>query len=170
MGPLAGLPVEVLLAAGYAAFLLAVAAALEGVARHSRARAGRLETAGFRYHEAHDRWECPQGEHLVRVGEDRARHVVRYRAHAHVCNACPLKGDCTDSDDGREIARSVTPWLESEIGRFHRGLSLALVLLAALVLAVGVARHPDGTEGMGLAGFLGLVAITGVRLAAGLRS
>ena len=48
MHPLAGLQVEVLLAAGYAAFLLAAAAALEGLARHSRACAGRLETAGFR--------------------------------------------------------------------------------------------------------------------------
>ena len=32
------------------------------------------------------------------------------------------------------------------------------MLLARLVLAVGLARHPDGTEGMALAGLLGLVA------------
>ena len=56
---------------------------------------------------------------------------MRYRAKAHVCNACPRKDACTDSDHGREIVRPLDPWPHSEAGRFHRGISLLLVVLGA---------------------------------------
>ena len=66
---------------------------------------------------------------------------MRYRAKAHVCNACPRKDACTDSDRGRGIVRPLDPWPHSEAGRFHRGLSLMLVALSLLVLVVGAARN-----------------------------
>ena len=67
---------------------------------------------------------------------------MRYRAKAHICNGCPRKEACTDSDHGREIVRPLDPWPHSEAGRFHRGLSLVLVALALLVLvAAGVRNH-----------------------------
>ena len=65
---------------------------------------------------------------------------MRYRAKAHICNGCPLKDACTDSDSGREIVRPLDPWPHSEAGRFHRGLSLVLVGLSLLLLVVGRAR------------------------------
>jgi hypothetical protein len=136
---------EVLLAAGYAGFLLAGAFVLEWLSAHTHRRSLRYRTAGFTYDDRHDAWRCPEGEHLWPHELDHEHRLVRYRAKAHVCNACPRKESCTDSDRGREIVRPLDPWPHSEAGRFHRAVSLTLVALAMLVLAVGGARHhrPD---------------------------
>lgn len=42
----------------------------------------------------------------------------------HVCNACPSKHRCTDSDRGREIVRPLDPWPHSEAGRLHRATGI----------------------------------------------
>ena len=132
---------EAILAGGYAAFLLAAAVAIEWLSAHTHRRSLRYRTAGFTYHEQHDHWECPEGQHLWPHELDRERRLVRYRAAAHVCNGCPRKEACTDSDRGREIVRPLDPWPHSEAGRFHRGLSLVLVVLALAVILVGGARN-----------------------------
>lgn len=132
---------EVVLAAGYAAFLLAAAVVVEWLSAHTHRRSLRYRTAGFTYNEQHDHWQCPEGQHLWPHDFDHERRLVRYRAKAHICNGCPRKGACTDSDTGREVVRPVDPWPHSEAGRFHRGLSLLLVALALLVIAVGAVRH-----------------------------
>ena len=115
---------------------------LEWLSAHTHRRSLRYRTAGFTYHEQHDHWECPEGEHLWPHEFDRERRLVRYRAKAHVCNGCPRKDACTDSDRGREIVRPLDPWPHSEAGRFHRGLSLMLVALALLVIVVGGRPQP----------------------------
>ena len=132
---------EAILAGGYAVFLLAAALTIEWLSAHTHRRSLRYRTAGFTYHEQQDHWECPEGQHLWPHEFDRDRRLVRYRAKAHICNGCPLKRACTDSDDGREIVRPLDPWPHSEAGRFHRGLSLMLVALALLVIVVGAARN-----------------------------
>jgi hypothetical protein len=145
---------EVVLAAGYAALLIAVALVLEWLSAHTHRRALRYRTAGFTYSDDHDHWECPEGQHLWRHEVDHERRLVRYRAQAHVCNGCPRKHACTDSDSGREIVRPLDPWPHSEAGRFHRGLSLMLVALAILILVVEGARHHGGQEAALLAAVL----------------
>lgn len=137
---------ETLIFAGYAGFLLLAAVVLEWLSAHTHRRALRYRTAGFTYHEQHDHWQCPEGEHLWPHEFDHERRLVRYRAKAHICNGCPRKEACTDSDRGREIVRPLDPWPHSEAGRFHRGLSLTLVALALLVIAVAGARNHDGIE------------------------
>lgn len=132
---------EVLLAAGYAALLVAGAFLLEWLSSHTHRRALRFRTAGFAYDGTHDYWLCPEGEHLWPHEFDRERRLVRYRARAHVCNACPSKHRCTDSEHGREIVRPLDPWPHSEAGRFHRVVALLLTALAALILLVVLARH-----------------------------
>ena len=156
---------EVLIAAGYSAGLIAGAFLLEWLSAHTHRRALRYRTAGFAYDPAHDHWQCPEGEYLWPREFDRERRLVRYRAKAHVCNACPRKGDCTDSDRGREIARPVDPWphSEAEIVRHHRpGEAVLLVslfvvaVLAGRWLARDLARHPANfpepspSQGLGL--------------------
>ena len=132
---------EVLLAAAYAGFLTLGAFGLEWLSAHTHRRTLHYRTAGFSYDETHDHWVCPEGEQLWPHEFDRELRLVRYRARAHVCNACPSKNRCTDSDRGREIVRPVDPWPHSEAGRFHRVVALLLVALAALVLLLELARH-----------------------------
>jgi hypothetical protein len=155
---------EVVLAAGYASLLVLVALVLEWLSAHTHRRSLRYRTAGFTYHEAHDHWDCPEGEQLWPHEFDHERRLVRYRAKAHICNACPRKDACTDSDRGREIVRPLDPWPHSEAGRFHRGLSLMLVGLAVLILLVEGARHHHADEAALLLAVLATAVVAALRL------
>jgi hypothetical protein len=152
---------EVLLAAGYAGALTAGAFLLEWLSAHTHRRSLRFRTAGFSYDEIHDHWQCPEGEHLWPHEFDEERRLVRYRAKAHVCNGCPRKEACTDSDGGREIVRPLDPWPHSEAGRFHRGMSLLMVVLSLLILAVEVTRNHRPAEAALLAALFALIALGG---------
>jgi hypothetical protein len=160
---------ETFLAAGYGSFLLALALALDWLARHTHHRSDRYRTAGFAYHEHLDAWECPEGQHLWRHEDDRERRLVRYRGKPRVCNACPAKPRCTDSDEGREIVRFLDPWIASEAGRFHRGVSVLLVGLAGLIAVVALVRNHE-LEGLLVLGpLLATAALVAWRLALALR-
>lgn len=137
---------EVLLFTGYAGVLLAGGCALDRLARHSSARADRYRTAGFRYHPQHDAWVCPQDQMLWPTGYDEQQQLMRYRAKASVCNACPVKQACTSSPHGRELTRPTQPWPHSEAARFHRGLVLVLIALAALLIAATAVRHHQNSD------------------------
>jgi Transposase DDE domain len=132
---------EALLAAGYGGALLLGAALLEWLSSHTHRRALRFRTAGFTYHGGLDAWICPEGEHLWPYELDDERRLMRYRARAQVCNACPVKHRCTDSSEGREVVRPLDPWPHSEAGRFHRVLALMLVALACLIALLALARN-----------------------------
>jgi hypothetical protein len=134
---------EVEIVGAYAVVLLAVAAVLDWLGQHTQRRSERFRTAGFRYQPQHDAWTCSQDEMLWPMEYDAERHLVRYRAKPSVCNACHVKPDCTDSLQGREVIRPLAPWPHSEAGRFHRGMSLVIVGLAAVLLLVAAVRHPQ---------------------------
>lgn len=151
---------EVIMAAGYAGMLLAAAFVLEWLSAHTHNRSQEFRNAGFDYDEQHDLWVCHQGEQLWPKEFDRERRLVRYRAKPSVCNACPLKEECTDSDEGREIVKSFDPWPHSEAGRFHRGIALVLVGLALMILAVEFVRHHEPVEAALLAGVAALSALS----------
>jgi hypothetical protein len=161
---------EVILAAGYAALLIAGAFVLEWLSEHTHRRSLRYRTAGFTYDETLDHWRCPEGQALWPHELDHERRLVRYRAKAHVCNRCPAKDSCTDSDHGREIVRPLDPWPHSEAGRFHRGISLLMVALAAMILVVECVRHHQPGEAALVLGLLALCALAGRRLLRDLRS
>jgi hypothetical protein len=160
---------EILLAAGYAGFLTCGAFVLEWLSAHTHRRSLRYRTAGFAYDSTHDHWRCPEGEHLWPHELDRELRLVRYRARAHVCNACPSKVRCTDSDHGREIIRPLDPWPHSEAGRFHRVIALLMIGLSSLILLVEVARHHAPPEAAVLLGLLALIVLAGRRLLRDLR-
>ena len=155
---------EAVLAAGYAMALVVVALVLEWLSAHTHRRALRFRTAGFAYDEAHDNWVCPEGEQLWPHELDHERRLVRYRAKAHICNGCPSKIFCTDSDEGREIVRPLDPWPHSEAGRFHRGLSLMLVGLALMILVVESVRHHGAQELAALGAAAAITTLAGRRL------
>jgi hypothetical protein len=161
---------EALLAVIYASGLVLVAFCVEWLSAHTHRRALRYRTAGFDYIVDHDHWLCPEGEQLWPHAFDRERRLVRYRARAHVCNACRSKHRCTDSDSGREIVRPLDPWPHSEAGRFHRVIALLLVCLAGLVLVVVLVRQHTAAEAALLGGMLALTALAGRWLLRDLRN
>jgi hypothetical protein len=160
---------EVLLAVGYAIFLLGVAFGLDLLARHSHARSERYRTAGFTYHPSHDAWICPEDQILLRSEVDHGRRLIRYRGRPQICNHCPVKTECTDSDEGRELVRAMDPWPHSEAGRFHRGISLAVALIAGLILAAESTRNHAPLELAVLGAVLAAVILVAWHLHAAFR-
>ena len=161
---------EVVLAAGYTGLLVTGAFVLEWLSAHTHRRSLRYRTAGFAYDEAHDRWRCPEGQDLWPQEFDQERRLVRYRAKAHICNGCPRKEACTDSDRGREIVRPLDSWPHSEAGRFHRTIALLMVALAMLILVAEVVRHHEAPEAVLIGALLAACALAGRWLLADLRS
>lgn len=163
-----GIDVEVLLAAAYAGFLLIIAACLELAARYSHHRSERMSLAGFRYDARADLWTCPNNEKLLRADADYRPGTIFYRAAAHACNNCPVKSRCTDSMHGRVIEHRPDSWLDSELRRFHRGISLMLVVLATLILTVELARYTSRRDRLVTCATLAVVGFYGVHLVSGL--
>jgi hypothetical protein len=137
---MAGVSLECTLMLGYALSLALIALALEWIAGHAHRRSLRQNTAGFTYRPDRDIWRCPRDQHLFPVFSDTARGRVIYRAPAATCNACPSKAACTDSNDGREIEQNTLSELEYGMKRFHRAVSLTLLVLACVILGVELAR------------------------------
>lgn len=149
-----GVHIEVLLAGGYALLLVGVSVILELVARHAHNRSEHFRNSGFVYKKQMDVWQCPTGIHLTREQTDFQRKIATYRAPAHKCNGCHVKGDCTDSHHGRVLESRLDAWLQSELNRFHRGISLTLLLLAVLILAVETFRYQTARDWMVLVALL----------------
>lgn len=159
-----GIHTEAILAAGYALLLVGVAGVLEYLARHSHRRSEQYRNSGFVYKRKLDAWECPTGHHLTRVETDFDRRIARYRAPAHKCNVCHCKKDCTNSDNGRELESRLDAWVQSELHRFHRGISLSLFLLATVILAGEMIRHHDPSDLILLGILLAPIGFTGSKL------
>jgi transposase len=62
--------------------------------------------AAFTYDAEQDVYRCPQGQVLTLKWIDEAGERAVYRARAAACNACPVKGECTKSSQGRLVSRS----------------------------------------------------------------
>jgi hypothetical protein len=155
---------EILIVVAYSLFLLLAAACLEGVARHTHRRSERWHVAGFRYDVSADLWTCPNNEKLLRAETDYARGTIFYRAAPHACNSCAMKSRCTNSSEGRVIEHRPDSWLDSELRRFHRGISLLLVGLAAALLCAELLRYSGQNDRLVTGGGLLLVVCYGLRL------
>ena len=71
-----------------------------------RGRKGRFAKSAFAYDEARDAYGCPGGQWLTSTDRGRdgqGREYRRYRTAA--CAACPLRGRCTGSAQGRSVKR-----------------------------------------------------------------
>jgi len=160
--------VEYILMLGYAISLAFIALLLEWVARHAHRRSLEATTLGFTYHPDRDVWRCPQDQHLFPVLSDSTRGAAIYRAPAAACNACRSKAACTDSNHGREIERREVNGLEYGMKRFHRAMSLTLVVLASLILVIEFCRVSGLYPRIVLLSFLTPFCLTILRLTANL--
>jgi len=164
-----GVHLEVFLALAYALFLIGVAFLLERLARRSQKRAEGYQHSGFIYFRDLDYWECPAGHQLVQLRTDHQRRVTTYRAPASACNSCSLKLNCTDSDEGRLLERRLDTWIESELRQFHRGISLALLLLATVILLGEIFRYHSFRDRESLVALLLPLGLAQAKLLASLR-
>ena len=130
------LGLEQVLLLAYIILLWAGGWVLEVLARAHYHRAERYAHHGFSYDAELDRYECPQGELLTLHTFDDRNKLAIYKAPAASCNECVLKAFCTPHDEGRRVYRSLAAFHETDIGRFHRRLSLTIVAVA-LAFAVG---------------------------------
>jgi hypothetical protein len=121
---------------GYVVILWVGGWALELLARAHFHRARRYAHAGFTFDSELDRYECPQGELLTLHTFDDRDKLAIYKAPASSCNECALKAFCTPHDEGRRVYRSLAEFHETDVGRFHRLLSL-LILAVALAFSAG---------------------------------
>jgi hypothetical protein len=160
---------EPLLATGYTLLLALIAGGLEWMGRHSHRRADQYHTKGFHFRKDQAHWECPMGARLHLTEVDHELRVIQYRAPACTCNGCSMKPDCTDSDNGRVISVPMDPWLTSAIGRFHRGISLSILVLAGLIVTIEILRHNHGMELPTLVVIMVMVSLFGLNLVRGLR-
>ena len=152
---------EVVLVAGYAGVPARGAPSLlEWLSAHTHRRVAALPHRGLHLRRASTTTgSAPRAQHLWPHEFDHERRLVRYRAKAHICNGCPRKEACTDSDHGREIVRPLDPWPHSEAGRFHRGLSLMLVALRAARARRRRRAQPRAGRGRAAARRAGCVAV-----------
>lgn len=162
--------IEYVLMLGYAVGLSIIALLLELAARHAHQRSLNTATVGFTYHPDRDIWQCPRDQHLFPVFSDSARGVVVYRAPASACNSCRSKAACTDSNSGREIERRTANGLEYGMQRFHRAMSLTLLLLASVILATEMVRAVGLYPRLVLAAVLAAFCIVMWRLGMAMRT
>ena len=125
--------VSVVLVSGYALLLLLIAWALDRAGARSSARSAAWRTGNFLYHENQDAWKCHQDQWLYPVAFDPEKRVIRYQGQHAICGRCPVKAECSPTPGPREVTRPIDPWPHSEAGRFHRGISLSVGVIAVLM-------------------------------------
>lgn len=135
----------------YVAVVLVGARVVEILARNHFERASRHGEHGFEYVDDEDHYLCPEGERLSLHLCDEPKRLAIYRAPAHRCNDCALKGSCTPHDEGRHLYRSLAMWIETDVGRFHRRLSLLMFAAGAILSTAALSRW------WGQAGFASLI-------------
>lgn len=165
-----GVSLEFVLMLGYAITLALIAFLLELAARHAHHRSLSICTVGFTYHPDRDIWRCPEEQHLFPVFSDWSKKTVVYRAPASTCNACRRKAACTDSNNGREIERKTSSGLEYGMQRFHRAMSVTLLVLASLILVVELFRANGIYPRLLLAGVLAVFCIAVLHMSKALLS
>ncbi len=111
---------------------------LELLARVHYHKAQKHAHQGFAFDLQLDRYECPQGELLTLQTFDDRNKLAIYKAPASSCNACVLKTFCTPHEEGRHVYRSLAEFQETDVGQFHRWLSLIILAVSVVFSAGGV--------------------------------
>ena len=157
---------EVLLAAGYALFLLAAALGLDLLARHSQRALGPLPHGGLQLPPPPRRLGVPGGP---APAARRARRPAARRALPGAgarLQRLPGEGATAPTPTtGREVVRPLDPWPHSEAGRFHRGISVALACLAGVIATIALVRHHGFADAVALGVALAATAAALPRLA-----
>jgi hypothetical protein len=123
----------------------------------------------FTYEAETDQYRCPEGQPLRRVTRKRTEGVTVYQADAVTCNSCPVKAQCTASDQGRQIHRPFAAAYLDRVRGYHttEAYKRAMCKREAWVEPLfGEAKDWHGLRRFRLRG-LEKVNIEGLRIAAG---
>jgi transposase len=74
----------------------------------------------FPYDAAQDVYRCPRGQLLRPYRRAYQAQKTEYRGEATVCNACPLKAQCTPSDHGRQLHRHFAEAYLDRVRGYHQ--------------------------------------------------
>ena len=157
------------MASGYCLLLVGLAYGIDALARRAASVAEGGVSGGFRYHEDHDAWTCPEDQWLWPQSFDPDNRLMRYRASPSICNACPVKDSCTTSSSGREVQRAVDVWPASEAARFHRGIACVVVVLGLAWPLATAATGPGRSSVLVLAVAAGMALVISLPLWSHLR-
>lgn len=127
---------EVVFVCAYSAVLLVVAVIFDRLGQRSAVKSAAWRTGNFLYHDDADAWKCHEDQWLWPASFDPDKRVIRYVGQHEICGRCPAKTECSPSPGPRELTRQVDPWPHSEAGRFHRGVSVAIIAVALMMVAV----------------------------------
>jgi hypothetical protein len=141
--------IELWLMLAYVAAVILGARLLESLAQAHFARAQRLSLAGFHYDEEQDHFHCENGARLSLKVLDHNRRTAVYAAPAPRCARCPDRHKCTPHEEARHVYRSLAEWSETDVGRFHRAVSLVMFAAASLLMLVALCKW-GGQGGTGL--------------------
>jgi hypothetical protein len=139
---------ELWIVLSYAAAVLAGARIVEVLAQAHFNRALRYGQHGFEYLETHDVYRCPQGEYLSIHSVDPNGRFAVYRAPPASCRECRFKARCVPAGEGRLIFRSMAAWAETNVGLFHRRISV-IMFAATVVICLSGLRRWAGQAGSG---------------------
>jgi transposase len=74
----------------------------------------------FQYDAEQDQYICPKQHELPLWSRRKSEETFVYRADVEVCNACPVKGECTGSKSGRHIFRSFYQEFIDKVKAYHQ--------------------------------------------------
>ena len=140
---MSGVATDSLLAAGYGLFLVLVALGLDALARHSHRRSELYRTAGFSLPRAARRLGVPGGREasvgsrpMCSCGWSATEPAPTSATRARARTTAPIP---TPAARSRGL---LDPWPHSEVGRFHRGIAVAIVCFGMLVIGAGRIAAP----------------------------
>jgi len=167
--------VELWLILAYVAGVLIGARILEALAKAHYSRSQRYAEHGFEYMPPRDEYHCLGGATLTLDTIHENERVAIYRAPVEHCGGCRLKPQCVPLEGSRRIYRSLATWAETDVGRFHQGVSVLLFAAGGVLSLAGIWQW-RGQPGIGylalaLVGSIACLALQSHRLRSqGLRS
>ena len=83
-------------------------------------RTGLYTADDFQYDAELDQYICLQGNVLPLRSRRKSEQMYIYRADKNICNACPMKTECTKSKSGRYIFRSFYQEYVERVKEYHQ--------------------------------------------------
>jgi transposase len=129
----------------------------------------RIGKQAFRFDPSANQYVCPQGAVLSHRYDSEAAQMREYQAEAAVCNACPLKQQCTSSLDGRIIRRSFDEAYLERVRAYHQSAEYQKVYRKRKVVVEPLFGEAQAWHGLRRFGVRGLPKVNGeaVLIAAG---